>query len=280
MSDFFKRESWNHDNITTSARNVDDWDDLRGEDREGVEITLPPITREILVDQGYKPEAFEAEEWLIDNIGDHLAEDRLIGLAGRHSDGDRDNLIAWLASNDNYLVHLAEDEARSIQSALELAKEEHDEEALEEAKERFKQSDAFYCWMDGFEPAMNYYWPVELAHDVGPEEAAENIDKFAGSTALVWIKSADTYAIVLTGGGMDLSWDIAAAYVCCGCIPPSRLLMNLLRFAGGLGARGARFGKLVTDTLLPLLIQFYEGQIARAKEETQRLSEYLAEKSL
>lgn len=185
-------------------------------------------------------------------------------------------MIAWLASNDNYLVHLAEDEARSIQSALELAQEEHDEEALEEAKQRFEQSDAFYEWKDRYEPMMNVYWPVDLAYGVSPEEAAERIERFGGATSLVWIESANTDAIVLTGGGMDLSWDIAAAYICCGCIPPSRLLLNLPRFAGG---HGTRFGLLIVSTMLPAVAHWHRRRADRANEEAERLVEYLAEKS-
>lgn len=275
MSDpFFSREGWNHDNIGTSAVQVDDWNELRTENYDGVGIILPPITRQIMVDQGFKLTEFDAEDWLLDNIPDHLTEEQTTEFTAKAEADDQD-LEDWLLEDDRWLAILPADQGAKIVAALEEAKEEFEEDELEDEVERFQQSDAYFEWKDGFEPVMNYYWPVDLAYGVSPSAAAERIEQYGGATSLVYIESVNTYAIVLTGGGMDLSWDICAAYICCGCIPPSRLLLGLPHFAGGYGTR---FGKLIVDTLLPLLVKHFEWQVQRAKDEITRLSDYLAKR--
>lgn len=106
--------------------------------------------------------------------------------------------------------------------------------------EEFEDSDGWQDWRDGFAPMMNYAWPVSLAYD-GPDAAtaAGLIERFAPACVLIELqddarerlygddRDAPEYAIALTGGGMDLSDDIAAAYLACGCVPPSRLLAGL-----------------------------------------------------
>lgn len=87
--------------------------------------------------------------------------------------------------------------------------------------------DGAYEYRDSFDPMMNSLWPVDLAYGRGEAEAARLINLHAGSTVLVTIDD-ETY-IAMTSGGMDLSWHIAAAYVCCGCVPPVRILENLER---------------------------------------------------
>lgn len=80
-------------------------------------------------------------------------------------------------------------------------------------------------YRDSFFPMMNSLWPVELAYNRSESEAAALMNRHAGSTSLITI-DGDHY-IAMTGGGMDLSWHIAAAYVCCGCVPPLYILRNL-----------------------------------------------------
>lgn len=77
-------------------------------------------------------------------------------------------------------------------------------------------------YRDSFVPMMNYLWPVELSGDRGADYAADLMNRYAGATSLVCID--DNYYIALTGGGMNLSWHLAAAYVCCGCVPPLDLI--------------------------------------------------------
>lgn len=108
--------------------------------------------------------------------------------------------------------------------------ETSDAQYLADAIEQFESEDGFWEWQDQFAPMMNFIWPVQLAYGVSPEQAAERIDRLAGSTSLVnygegfGANHEPKYGIVLTGGGMDLSDHIARAYMCCGTVPPLVLL--------------------------------------------------------
>jgi len=65
-------------------------------------------------------------------------------------------------------------------------------------------------------PAMNYFHPCEL-RDLSNEEAAERI----AHLPLCVVEFADgERGFALTGGGMDLSWEICDAYISCGYLPP------------------------------------------------------------
>jgi len=64
-------------------------------------------------------------------------------------------------------------------------------------------------------PMMNYYYPLpHFSGDV--EELAKTLP---GPLCLVEFESGE-YALALTGGGMDLTWEICAAYIHCGYLPP------------------------------------------------------------
>jgi hypothetical protein len=96
----------------------------------------------------------------------------------------------------------------------------------------FAATDAYYEWRDGFEPMMNYGWPVELAYDVDLADAVQRMAEFAGTCTLVDMGEGSfggsrEYVIALSGGGMNLADQLAAAYLCCGCVPPVRLLEQL-----------------------------------------------------
>jgi len=180
-----------------------DWEQMRGENGDGVEVVLPPITREVL------------EEYAPDLLADDLS--------------------------------------------------------LEEAVERFEYSEGYYDWRDSFEPMMNYYWPVDLAYGVSPETAGALIEKHAGATSLVYLSETEQHAIVLTGGGMDLSWDICAAYVCCGCIPPLRLLEDL----PDMRTLSREMHKRVLDTI-PLMSEALDRAAERLRGRRSALA-YLGE---
>jgi hypothetical protein len=107
--------------------------------------------------------------------------------------------------------------------------------------ELWNQTDAHFEWRGRFDPMMNYAWPVEFAyewpHDA--EAVAALLREFAPNCVLVEFSdgcnpfgddmASDTpeYGIALIGGGMDLSDDLAAAYLCCGCVPPEHILHGL-----------------------------------------------------
>lgn len=78
---------------------------------------------------------------------------------------------------------------------------------------------------------MNYAYPLPHSEDRDPAELARSI----ADLPLCVVQLADDlrgdYALALTGGGMDLSWEICAAYVRCGYLPPLHFC-QLPRMAG------------------------------------------------
>ena len=103
----------------------------------------------------------------------------------------------------------------------------------EDLREEFWQSDAGDEWRDSFDPMMNFGWPVELRYVDSDElkAIAGRFEEWNLACTLIEISGGDdgeeTYEIALTGGGMNLSDHIAAAYIACGHVPPIRLLDNL-----------------------------------------------------
>lgn len=75
-------------------------------------------------------------------------------------------------------------------------------------------------------PMMNYWYPVRLRD---PEDAARKISHLP----LCVVEVEGQTGLALTGGGMDLSWEICAAFVALGFYPPTH-------FAGlpEMGGRG------------------------------------------
>ena len=63
-------------------------------------------------------------------------------------------------------------------------------------------------------PMMNFFYPCP---DLDPEEAARAIAHLP--LCVVVMEDGET-GFALTGGGMDLSWEICAAYIACGFAPP------------------------------------------------------------
>lgn len=80
-------------------------------------------------------------------------------------------------------------------------------------------------------PQMNYSYPLPRLR-MGEEEAAKAIKDLP--LCLVRFLEEDDdeeWALALTGGGMDLAWEICAAYVALGFIPP-RQFWRLPKMAG------------------------------------------------
>lgn len=77
------------------------------------------------------------------------------------------------------------------------------------------------------EPMMNYAWPVACEADESTARAVYD----CGAVALVTIDGEPH--IALTGGGMDLSWGIARAYVAASQLPPA--VLDLPIMAGNVG---------------------------------------------
>lgn len=64
------------------------------------------------------------------------------------------------------------------------------------------------------EPMMSYYYPLPHA-DLKPEDAK----KIDGPLVLVQFEDG-SWALALSGGGMDLSWEICKAHIDLGYLPP------------------------------------------------------------
>lgn len=71
-------------------------------------------------------------------------------------------------------------------------------------------------------PMMNYYYPLDSESTFGtridPQEAAQKIADLP--LCIVTLTDSGETGLALTGGGMDLSWEICAAYIALGFLPP------------------------------------------------------------
>lgn len=79
-------------------------------------------------------------------------------------------------------------------------------------------------------PMMNYWYPLhESGRDFSPEMAARTLAQH--NLPLCVVEVDGDYGLALTGGGMDLSWEIAEAFARLGYCPPLHFC-NLPRMAG------------------------------------------------
>lgn len=93
------------------------------------------------------------------------------------------------------------------------------------------------CWdcmeTDDFAPMMNYYYPAP------DQDAAVMQATLHGVVPLVVVLLRGEPVLALSGGGMDLSWEICEAYMHLGYLPPVHFARNLPRMAGrGPDAKG------------------------------------------
>ncbi len=130
-------------------------------------------------------------------------------------------------------------------------------------------ADARQVWEESFWPMMNFRYPITLAHGLDPVEAARRIDRAAGCVSLVegedWRGEA-VYSLALTGGGMDLSWNICAAYAAAGNVPPVHFLRDLPHMAGP-----GSYGATVRDDSAKLVL----AGMRRAAEHLRGLADRL-----
>ncbi|MGG5810888.1 hypothetical protein [Falsiroseomonas sp. CW058] len=96
--------------------------------------------------------------------------------------------------------------------------------------------------IDSYYPMMTAMWPVAVTYRQSVADSAELMHRHGGATSLItWERNGEEEIfIALTGGGMDLRFDIAMAYICCGQLPPARLMSDLPSFAGSLSWRQRR----------------------------------------
>lgn len=67
-------------------------------------------------------------------------------------------------------------------------------------------------------PMMNYFYPIPGASYISDPD----VKKLAGlPVCVVHLQKEDEWGLALTGGGMDLSWEICEAYMRLGYLPPA-----------------------------------------------------------
>lgn len=101
-------------------------------------------------------------------------------------------------------------------------------EAFAYALSAFQSSEEAEDWNNGFIPVMSVLWPCSFA---SPEQAAAAFrrEMLACTVIRGEAHGAEISGIALTGGGMDLSDHLAAAYILCGQVPPVSVMEAALR---------------------------------------------------
>ena len=87
-----------------------------------------------------------------------------------------------------------------------------------------------------FAPMMNYMYPLPNSFERDMEKNfgqlwRSHIKKALDNTTLVYFEESGEYFLALTGGGMDLSWEICESYINLGYLPPVHFC-ELPRMAG------------------------------------------------
>lgn len=121
------------------------------------------------------------------------------------------------------------------------------EDRLNAAIEAFEQSGFYAEWTDTFFPVMNYAYPVKLRYGDDSRDVATRIDALAGCVSLADIDGQHYFA--LTGGGMDLSWNICAAFIAAGLMPPVKYLRDLPGYASS-----GKYRSNLTDPVAALVV--------------------------
>jgi len=118
---------------------------------------------------------------------------------------------------DVVLNALGEEEHRHIEPDIE------DEEGFE-----VRNDCTGYLCSEG--PAMNFFYECDFGRrGFTAEEAAQAVAHLP--VCIVEMRDGET-GFALTGGGMDLSWEICEAYMCLGYLPPFHFCSSLPNMAG------------------------------------------------
>jgi hypothetical protein len=121
-------------------------------------------------------------------------------------------------------------------------------------------------------PMMNSYWP--LGQRVDPQEAARDIRNLPLCVVefgeAMQDRGAPGYALALTGGGTDLSWEIAEAYIRLGYLPP--VALGLPAMSGR--ADRSEYGNMERDRrIIRACRASVEGILARMARKAERLAD-------
>lgn len=69
-------------------------------------------------------------------------------------------------------------------------------------------------------PMMNYWYPLTGEESFGQQADEEELALEIRHLPLCVVRVGGELGLALTGGGMDLSWEICEAYMCLGHLPP------------------------------------------------------------
>jgi len=75
-------------------------------------------------------------------------------------------------------------------------------------------------WHQGYPPAMNYYYPLPPRVCTDVARAARRI-KHLPLVLVQFDGDDDQWGLALTGGGMDMAWEICEAFMRLGLLPPT-----------------------------------------------------------
>jgi len=89
-------------------------------------------------------------------------------------------------------------------------------------------------------PMRSFYWPLGTLLSLGDEDRTASAMR---DLSVCLVKVDDTYGIALTGGGMDLSWHLAAAAVAAGFLPWTGLSLDNWEY--GISTVGEAWAKRV-----------------------------------
>jgi hypothetical protein len=146
----------------------------------------------------------------------------------------------------------------------------------EEVAETWRQAvtDAIEEDPDAFAPMMNYVYPLPgMQYDSGTAQAL--LMEAGGACVIVDIDGEPFLA--LSGGGMDLSWDICAAYVALGMLPPAHFAGNLPNLGGMQYSGQTAITLEACARSLELLTLWTAGQVERLDQRRDELIAYTAE---
>lgn len=149
---------------------------------------------------------------------------------------------------------------------------EHPEKAIEQGYELDENGEVKYLneLVDREFPMMLYAYPIYTSlFEYDYEEFKKRVIKLCLTTNCTVVKKIDTdeYFLALTGGGMDLSQDIALAYLIIDEVIPSALAYNVCT-QYGLSVSGDSWSKimLACKDSLESSVNYYNNKIERINE--------------
>jgi len=141
-----------------------------------------------------------------------------------------------------------------------------EDDAFDFAVEQFRYSDAYYEWEGKLRPNGENYWLWHCEPQIGDQELADRIHEMGLNCCYVnGDHMGRTYqGFILTGGGMDLSDELAMAYISAGCVPPRELLSRAVA-----STRDDDWREAFLDAMARAA-SFMEGEVESYRETIER----------